>query len=128
MDRQHRVEQMREPDSLRFGDQPEQSAVPVERPCPALLDKLQPGLVFAVEKLGGDHAVELLVGEFYCLRTVPTNVDHLDRLIGVQAADGAARLEVFEAHRRTVPLTEPLCCERAHSVKLARPAHSAGQF
>jgi hypothetical protein len=43
VDRQHRIEQVGQPDAVRLGDQPEQRAVAVEAPGPALLDDLQRG-------------------------------------------------------------------------------------
>ena len=56
VDRQQRVEQVREADALRFGHQPEQRAVAVEAPRPPLGDDLEPGLVVAVEQFVGDRA------------------------------------------------------------------------
>ena len=56
VDGQHRIEEVRQADAVRLGDQPEQRAVAVEAPGPALLDDLEPGLVVAVEQLVGDLA------------------------------------------------------------------------
>ena len=62
VDRQQRVEQVREADALRFGHQPEQRAVAIEAPRPPLDDDLKPGLVVAVEQFVGDRAGRRLVG------------------------------------------------------------------
>ena len=56
VDRQHRVEEVREADALRLGDEAEERAVAVEAPGPALLDDLEARLVVAVEQLVGDPA------------------------------------------------------------------------
>ena len=48
VDRQQRVEQVREADALRLGHEPEQGAVAVETPRPPLGDDLEPVLVVAV--------------------------------------------------------------------------------
>ena len=53
VDRQHGVEQMRQADPLRLGDQPEERAVAVEAPGPPLLGDLEPRLVVPVEQLVG---------------------------------------------------------------------------
>ena len=98
VDRQHRVEQMGQPDALRFGHQPEQRAVAVEAPGPALLDDLEPRLVVAVEQLVGDLAGRRLVGQLQRLGTEPLDADHGDQRIGQDAADGSVGLEVFELH------------------------------
>ena len=41
VDGEHRIEQMRETDAMRLGDEPEQRAVAVEAPRPPLFDDLQ---------------------------------------------------------------------------------------
>ena len=51
VDREHRVEEVREADAVRLGDEPEQRAVAVEAPRAALLDDLEARLVVAVEQL-----------------------------------------------------------------------------
>ena len=56
VDGQHGIEQVREADAVRLGDEAEQRAVAVEAPGPALLDDLEAGLVVAVEQLVGDLA------------------------------------------------------------------------
>ena len=57
VDGEHRIEQMREADALRLGDEPEQRAVAVEAPRPALLDDLQiAARRVAVEQLVADLA------------------------------------------------------------------------
>ena len=56
MDGEHRVEEVREADALRLGDEAEERAVAVEAPGAALLDDLEPRLVVAVEELVGHAA------------------------------------------------------------------------
>ena len=64
MDRQHRIEEMSETDSVRLGDEPEQWPVAVEAPWPPLLDDLEARLVVAVKQFVGDAAVRGLIGKF----------------------------------------------------------------
>jgi len=71
MHRQHRVEQVREPNAVGFGDQPEQGAVAVEAPGAALLDQLQARLVVTVQELVRDLAGPCLVGQLESLAVVP---------------------------------------------------------
>ena len=51
VDRQHRIEEVREADAVRLGDEAEERAVAVEAPGAALLDDLEARLVVAVEQL-----------------------------------------------------------------------------
>ena len=50
VDSQNRIEQMREPDAVGLGDEPEQTAVAVETPGPALLNDFESRLVVTVKK------------------------------------------------------------------------------
>ena len=45
VDRQHGIEQVRQADAMRFGDEPEESAVAVEAPRPAHFDDFEARLV-----------------------------------------------------------------------------------
>ena len=99
VDRQQRVEQMRKPDALRLGHEPEQGAVAVEAPRPPLGDDLEPVLVVAVEQLVGDRAGRCLVRQLDRLRAEPLHADDRHRAVGVDAPDSAARSQVFELHR-----------------------------
>ena len=98
VDRQQRVEQVREADALRFGHQPEQRAVAVEAPRPPLDDDLEPGLVVAVEQFVGDRAGRRLVGQLERFRAEPLHADDRDQAVGMHAADGATGLQVFKLH------------------------------
>ncbi len=71
VDGEHGVEEVREADALRLGDEAEEGAVAVEAPGAALLDEFQAGLVVAVEQLVGDLAGGGLVGEFEGLGAEP---------------------------------------------------------
>ena len=66
MDGQHRIEQVREADALRFGNQAEQRTITVKTPRAALLDDFQRGLVIPIEKLVGNLAVGGFVGQLEC--------------------------------------------------------------
>ena len=98
VDRQQRVEQVREADALRLRHQPEQRAVAVEAPRPPLGDDLEPGLVVAVEQFVRDRAGRRLVGQFERFRAEPLHADDRDQAVGMHAADGATGLQVFKLH------------------------------
>ena len=103
VDGQHRVEEVREADALRLGDEPEQRAVAVEAPGPALLDDLEPRLVVAVEQLVGDLAGGRLVGELERLGAEPLHADDGHQRVRQDAAHGGVGLEVFELDHATSP-------------------------
>ncbi len=79
VDGQHGIEQMREPDAVGLGDQPEERSVAVEAPRPPLLDDLDARLVVAIEKLVCDLALRRLVGEFDRIGSVPLHADNGDK-------------------------------------------------
>ena len=91
MDRQQRVEQVREADALGFGHEPDQGAVAVEAPRPPLGDDLEPVFVVAVEQLVGDRAGRRLVRQLHCLRAEPLHADDRHRAVGMHPQNGAAR-------------------------------------
>ncbi len=96
----HRVEQMREPDALGLGNQPEECAVAVEAPRPALLDDVQSSLVVAVKERVGDAAGGRLVGRLQGFGAEPPDADHAHQCVGNEAADRRTGLQLFEFHRR----------------------------
>ncbi len=82
VDRQHRVEEVREANALGLGDQAEQRAVAVEAPRPALLDQVEPRLVVAIEQLVRHLAGGRLVGELERLGAEPLHADDGDHRAG----------------------------------------------
>ena len=93
---EHRVEQMRQADAMRFGHEPEQMAVAVKAPGAALLDHGKARFVVAIQQLVGDPAGRVLVGEFQRLGAKPLDTDDGDEAIREDAAHGGVGLEVFE--------------------------------
>jgi hypothetical protein len=61
--RQHRIEEMREPDAMRFGNETEELPVAVEAPRPPLGRDFGPLLIVPVQEFVGDLAARILVGE-----------------------------------------------------------------
>ena len=61
VDREDRVEEVRQADAVRFGDEPEELAVAVETPRPPGLDEIAAMLVVLVEKHIGDLSRRILV-------------------------------------------------------------------
>ena len=96
MNRQHRIEKMREANAMRLGDEPEQVAVAVEAPGAPLFNDLDARLVVAIEQLVRDLAFGVFVGEFEGLRAVPLRVDDGDQTIWQDALDRGIGSKVFE--------------------------------
>ena len=88
MNGEHRVEEMRETDALRLGDEPKQVSVAVEAPRPTLLDDFDARLVVAIEQLVGDLARRVLVGEFERLGAEPLDADDRNQAIWQNALNG----------------------------------------
>ena len=99
VDGQDRVEEVREPDAVRFRDQAEARTVAVEAPRPARRDNFEARLVVTVDQLVGDLPGGRLVGEFQRFRAEPLHADDRYRGIRENAADGGVGLEVFESGR-----------------------------
>ena len=94
--RQHRIEEVRQSDALRLGDQAEERAVAVEAPGPALLDDFDARLVVAIEQFVRHLAGRRLVGEFERLGAEPLHADHRDQGIRQDAAQRSVGLKLFE--------------------------------
>lgn len=103
VDRQHRIEQVGEANALGLGDEAEESAIAVEAPGPALLDKVEAGLIVAIEQLVGYLARRRLVGELERLGAEPLDADHGNQGIGQDPTNGGIRLEVFKLSHLWVP-------------------------
>ena len=106
------VEEMRETDALRLGDQAEQGAGAVEAPRAAGLGHLEPLLVAAVQELVGDLAGGCLVGQFDGLGAEPLHADDRDEAVGENAAYRSVGLEIFQFH---VALFFPLITDSARA-------------
>jgi hypothetical protein len=92
VDRQHRVEEVREPDALCLGDKAEEAAVTVEAPGPALFHDFEPSLVVAVHQFIRDLPRRALVREHERLAAKPLHVDNGDQGIGQDASNDGVRL------------------------------------
>jgi len=101
VDRQHGIEEMRQPDALRLGHQAKQRAIAVEAPRAAALDDLEPSLVVAEQKLVRDRARRRLVGQLDRLGAEPLHADDGDERVGEHAAEGGSGLEILESHDST---------------------------
>ena len=96
VDREHRVEQVRQADAVRLGDQAEERPVAVEAPGTTGGHDLQHGLVVPIEQLVADPAAGVLVGELHGVRAEPLHADHRHQPVGQDAAHDGIRLEGFE--------------------------------
>ena len=94
---EHRVEQMRQTDTMRLRNEAEQMPVAVEAPRAAVLHDLQARLVMAIKQLVGNAAGRSLVGQLQSLGAKPLHADHRDDLVRQNSPDGGGWLEVFEA-------------------------------
>ena len=93
----HRIEQMRQTDTMRFGNQSEQMPVAVEAPRAAVLHNLEARLVMAIEQFIGNTASWSFVGQLQRLGAKPLDADHGDYLVWQNASHCGSGLEVFEA-------------------------------
>ena len=107
MNRQHRIEEMGQPNALVFGDEAEEAAVAVETPRPAVFDNLNPCLVVAVEQFVRDFACWILVSQFEGLRAEPLDSDDANECVWQDTPDGGVRLQVFEFQRARPILIGP---------------------
>ena len=94
--RQHRVEQVREPDALGLGHQAKKRPITVEAPRPALGCHLQAGFVAAVEKRVANLAAWVLVGQLDRVGPEPLHADDRDQAGGQDALHGCVRSQVVE--------------------------------
>ena len=86
VDRQQRVEQMREADTLRLGYQTEQRPISVKAPRAAEFNYLKPSLVMPVQQFVGHLTARALIGQLKRLRPVPPHVDHAHQSVRKNAA------------------------------------------
>ena len=97
MHRQHRVEQVGEPDAVGLGDQAEQRPIAVEAPRPPLLDHFELRLPVTEEQDVAELARRVLVRKLD--RRVADPLDGLDgrERVGDHSPDGGVGCQVFEA-------------------------------
>ena len=98
VDRQHRVKQMGQTNSLGLGNQTEQGSVPVEAPGATSFDGLDTGLVVPVQELVGDLARRRFVGELHGGVAEPPDADHCDQAVSEDALHGCVYRKVFQFH------------------------------
>jgi hypothetical protein len=77
---------------MGFGHEPEQMAVAVEAPGPALLNDGQACFIVPIEQLVGDTARGVLIREFERLRAKPLHADDCHEALGKNATDRGERL------------------------------------
>jgi hypothetical protein len=104
MDGENRIEEMRQSDAVRLGDEPKQLAIAVEAPWLPLLRHLEARFIGAVQDLVADPPGRVLVGELEGVVAVPLNVDDGDQRFGKNAAYSDVGLEVFEFHDLGEPI------------------------
>ena len=93
---EHRVEEVREADAVRLGDEPVRGAVAVEAPRAPLPHDFEARFVVAVEDLLGDPARRRAVDQGERVRAVPFGADDGDGGIRRDAAHRGGGPEVFE--------------------------------
>lgn len=83
---EHRIEQMRQVDTVCLGDKAEQFSVAIETPRATVLDDLESRLVVAIENFIGHAAVGSTVDEGEGVRPVPMDADDSDAGVRQNAA------------------------------------------
>jgi hypothetical protein len=89
------IEQMREPDAMGFGDQPEQLAITIERPWPSLLNEGKMRFVAAEEESVGNSPIGFTVYQGDGIGAMPLNAHHRDGDIGQNPTEKGIRLNIF---------------------------------
>lgn len=130
MDRQHRIEQMRQTDSVCFGDEPKQLAVAVEAPRLTLVRYLDAPLIRAIQDLVAHPTSGVLVGELERVVAVPLDVDDGNERFGKNSPYGDMRLQIFELHPRAcssglTTRTDPYFCPSERSSEYSTSAPDA---
>src|ERR1700751_4748219 len=97
MHSEHWVEQMRQTDTMRLGNQAKQVPFAVEAPGATVFYDFKAPLVVTIEQLVGNTASWRLVGQLQRLGAKPLDADHRDNLIRQNAPDCGGWQEVFEA-------------------------------
>lgn len=82
MNRQNRIEEVRQADPVSFGHQTEKMPVAIEAPRPALLDDFEAWFVIAVEEGVGYLAIGVFVCQFKRVGTEPLHVDNCNEGVG----------------------------------------------
>jgi hypothetical protein len=96
-ERQEWIEQVRELEALGLGDEPEEDAVAIERPCAPVHDDRQTRLVIPVQEALAQHAIALPESQLDGLVPVPSDVDNRDGISGDHAVDDRVPGQVFKA-------------------------------
>ena len=94
----------RKANALGLGHKPDERPVTVEAPRSLLGLDSEPGRVVAVEQLVCDGTRRRLVRQLQRFRAESLHADHGDLPVGMDAPDGAARLQVFESHCQPVTI------------------------
>jgi hypothetical protein len=117
VDREHRVEQMGQADTVGLGDEAEQRAIAVEAPRSPFGDNLQGGLAVTVEELVVDAAGGVFVSERQRVRAMPVHGNDRDQRVGSDTPNGGATGQLLQTRHAHPPT--------AHAV--AHPIDSWGQ-
>lgn len=105
-----RIEQMREPDAVCLGHEPEQLPVAVEAPWLALFCHLKARFISAVQDLVAHPAGRVLVGEFQGVIAVPLDTHDGDEGFGKNASNGDVGLEILKSHEHDVSVIRAIRC------------------
>src|SRR5262249_17937484 len=93
-----RIEQMRKPDAVCLGDEPEQLSVAVEAPWLALFCHLKARFISAVQDLVAHTSGRILVRQFQSAVAVPLNIDDRDECLGKDPTHSDIGLKIFKLH------------------------------
>jgi hypothetical protein len=105
MNGEHRIEEVREADAVRLGDETEEMAVTVEAPWAPLLGDLESRLVVPVQQLAAELPARVFVGQLQGFRAEPLHADDRHQGIRKDATERGVGLEVFEVAHWDSPIT-----------------------
>jgi hypothetical protein len=81
VDGEYRIEQVRQPYAVGFGDEAEKGTIAVKAPRLALLHDLYPWLIVPVQQLIRNFSCRCLICEFQCRRSKPLYVDDVNEAV-----------------------------------------------
>jgi hypothetical protein len=82
MDREHRIEQVGEPDPVGLGNEPEKGAVALKSPDAAGVNGFKRGFAVAVKQFATKAAGGVLVGQLNDIGAMPANINDCYSVMG----------------------------------------------
>ena len=103
MNRQHRVEEMGEPDTVGLGDEAKEVAIAIKAPGTTNAHQIEGRLTLAIEQHRVGSAMCIFIGQLNGITAIPCDIDDRDHFIRQDAAKRCSSREVFQSHHVAYP-------------------------